>query len=55
MIRVPDAEGFGNRAVLVVSRLRSTVAASVAVGALALCLIVVLIVISARVGAATPL
>jgi hypothetical protein len=56
MIRLPDAaEGFCNRAALVVSRLRTTVAASLAVGVLALCLIVTLIIISARAGAAAPL
>jgi len=56
MVRLPDAAGgFGKRAALVVSRLSLTVAASLAVGVLALCLIVALIAISARFGAAAPL
>lgn len=55
MFRLPHAaEGFGSRAALVVSRLRWTVTASLAAGVLALCLIVALIAISARVGAAAP-
>ncbi|MGO9356664.1 MAG: hypothetical protein ACLP1D_03200 [Xanthobacteraceae bacterium] len=49
-----SAEGFAGRAALAMFRLRMTVAASLAAGVLALCLILVLAVISIRVGAAIP-
>ncbi|MDR3465680.1 MAG: hypothetical protein P4M07_07030 [Xanthobacteraceae bacterium] len=48
------AEGFGSRAALVVSRLRTTVVASLAVGVLTLGMTVALLAISVQTGAATP-
>jgi hypothetical protein len=48
-------EGFGDRAALAMSRLRTTVAASLAAGVLALCLVVALAVIAIRLGATIPL
>jgi hypothetical protein len=55
VIRLSDAaEGFGSCAALVVARLRTTVAASLAVGVLTLGMTVVLLAIWVRTGAATP-
>jgi hypothetical protein len=47
--------GFGDRAALSASRLKNTVAASLAIGSLSLCLIVTLTMLSIRIVAAMPL
>jgi len=55
MIRSPGAAGFEGRAALVASsRLTHAVAASLAIGALSLCLIVTLTVLSLKVSMAMP-
>jgi hypothetical protein len=46
--------GFGNRAALAVTRVRAAVAASLTTWILALCLIVVLTVLSIQIGATMP-
>jgi len=56
MIRSPGAAGFDGRAVSVASsRLTHAVAASLAIGALSLCLIVTLSVFSIKVSMAMPI
>jgi hypothetical protein len=56
MIRSPGAAGFGGRAAPVASsRLTHAVAASLAIGALSLCLIVSLTVLSIKVSMAMPI
>jgi hypothetical protein len=56
MIRSPGAAGFGGRAASVASsRLTNAVAASLAIGALSLCLIVTLTVLSITVTMAMPI
>jgi hypothetical protein len=56
MIRSPDGAGFDGRSAPVASsRLTDTVAASLAIGALSLCLIVTLTVLSIKVTMATPI
>jgi hypothetical protein len=56
MIRSPGAgHGFGDRAALAASRLSNTIAASLAIGSLSLCLIVTVTVLSIRMVAAMPL
>lgn len=47
--------GFGDRAALAASRLKNTIAASLAIGSLSLCLIVTLTVLSIRMVAAMPM
>ena len=55
MMRSSGAAGFGGRAASVVSsRLTHAVAGSLAVGALSLCLIVTLTVLSIKAGIAMP-
>ena len=56
MIRSPGGAGFDGRSAPVASsRLTDTVAASLAIGALSLCLIVTLTVVSIKVTMAMPL
>ena len=56
MKRSPGAKGFNGRSVPVASsRLTNAVAASLAIGALSLCLIVTLTVLSIKVSMAMPL
>ena len=56
MIRSPGAAGFDGRpAPVASSRLTGAVAASLAIGALSLCLIVSLTVLSIKVGMAMPI
>jgi hypothetical protein len=56
MIRSPGAAGFNARSVPVASsRLIRTVAASLAIGSLSLCLIVTLTVLSVKVTMAMPI
>ena len=56
MIRSPGAAGFDGRAAPVASsRLTHAVAASLAIGALSLCLIVSLTVVSIKVSMAMPI
>jgi hypothetical protein len=56
MIRSPGAAGFDGRATSVASsRLTGAVAASLAIGALSLCLIVSLTVLSIKVSMAMPI
>jgi len=56
MIRSPGAAGFNARSAPVASsRLTRTVAASLAIGSLSLCLIVTLTVLSIKVSMAMPL
>ena len=56
MIRPPGAAGFNGRSAPVASsRLTKAVAASLAIGALSLCLIVSLTVLSIKVSMATPI
>jgi hypothetical protein len=56
MIRSPGAAGFNGRSAPVASsRLTDTVAATLAIGALSLCLIVTLTVLSIKVSMATPI
>jgi hypothetical protein len=56
MIRSPGAAGFNGRSAPVASsRLTDTVAAPLAIGALSLCLIVTLTVLSIKVSMATPI
>jgi len=56
MIRSPGGAGFdGSSAPVASSRLTDTVAASLAIGALSLCLIVTLTVLSIKVTMAMPL
>ncbi|WP_315835383.1 hypothetical protein [Bradyrhizobium prioriisuperbiae] len=47
--------GFGDRAALAASRLKNTIAASLAIGSLSLCLIVTLTMLSIRMVAAMPM
>ena len=55
MMRSPGAgHGFENRAALAASRLKNTIAASLAIGSLSLCLIVTLTMLSIRMVAAMP-
>lgn len=55
MMRSPGAgHGFGNRAALAASRLKNTIAASLAIGSLSLCLVVTLTMLSIRMVAAMP-
>lgn len=46
--------GFGDRAAFAASRLKNTIAASLAIGSLSLCLIVTLTMLSIRMVAAMP-
>jgi hypothetical protein len=56
MMRSPGAAGFDGRCVSVASsRLTEAVAASLAIGALSLCLIVSVTVLSIKVGMAMPI
>jgi hypothetical protein len=56
MTRSPDAAGFDSRAALVASSgLTHAVAASLAFGAVSLCLIVTLTVLSAKIAMAMPI
>lgn len=56
MTRSPGAgHGFGDRAALAAFRLKNTIAASLAIGSLSLCLIVTLTVLSIRMVAAMPM
>ncbi len=56
MTRSPDAAGFDGRAALVASsELTHAVAASLAFGAVSLCLIVTLTVISTKIAMAMPI
>lgn len=56
MIRSPGTAGFETRSVPVASsRLTSAIAASLAIGALSLCLVVALTVLSIKVTMAMPL
>jgi hypothetical protein len=56
MVRSPGAAGFDGRSALVASsRLTHAVAASLAIGALSLCLIVSLTVLSIKVSMAMPI
>jgi hypothetical protein len=56
MTRLPGAAGFVSRSAPVASsRLRNAVAASLAIGALSLCLIVTLTVLSIKVSMAMPI
>jgi hypothetical protein len=56
MIRSPGAAGFNGRAASVASsRLTDAVAASLAIGALSLCLIATLTVLSIKVSLAMPI
>ena len=56
MIRSPGAWGFNGRSAPVASsRLNDTVAATLAIGALSLCLVVTLTVLSIRVTMAMPI
>ena len=56
MIRSPGAAGFNGRSAPVASsRLTDAVAASLAIGALSLCLIVTLTVLSIKVAVAMPI
>lgn len=55
MIRSPGANGFSSRTAPVASsRLRNAVAASLAIGALSLCLILALTVLSTSISMAMP-
>jgi hypothetical protein len=56
MIRSPGAAGFNGRSTPVASsRLTDAVAASLAIGALSLCLIVTLTVLSIKIAVAMPI
>jgi hypothetical protein len=56
MIRSPGAAGFGSRfAPAACSQLRNAIATSVAIGALSLCLLVTLTVLSIKVTMAMPI
>jgi hypothetical protein len=56
MIRSPGAAGFNGRSAPVASsRLTDAVAASLAIGALSLCLIVTLTVLSIKIAVAMPI
>jgi hypothetical protein len=56
MIRSPGAAGFNGRSAPVASsRLTDAVAATLAIGALSLCLIVTLTVLSIKISMATPI
>ena len=56
MIRSPGTAGFGSRsAPIAASRLTNAIATSVAIGALSLCLVVTLTVLSIKVTMAMPI
>jgi hypothetical protein len=55
MIRSPGATGFDGSAPVASSRLTGAVAASLAIGAVSLCLIVTLTVLSIKISMAMPI
>ena len=55
MIRSPGTAGFGSRLAPASSRLTNAIATSLAIGALSLCLVVTLTVLSIKVTMAMPI
>ena len=55
MIRSPGTAGFGSRLAPASSRLTNAIATSLAIGALSLCLVVTLTVLSIKVSMALPI